>query len=268
MIVENARSRRVPAPAQRATATPPPFPTSTANAPSTGARLAHLHIITDAQVPGKAFALGESRATSVDDVPALGSVIATGDVVIVTLAEQPPRMVALAVDSDPPVILWEHFNAGEIAGSPVLGDLDPSSGRVELIYADSTGILVSLSVPGTPLAGGMPTFNWAIRLDQPAVDAPALGDNGTVYVATPKSVLAFSRADGSPRWTYDLISGTDVDPASDRIVGAITLGPGGTLYVGTRRHVLAISTESRGLDLDARWPTLRHDHRNSGWAEP
>jgi outer membrane protein assembly factor BamB len=254
----NARSRRVAAPAQRATSTAPPFPTSTVIAPSTGVRLAHLHIITNAQALGKAFALSESQATSV---------IATGEVVIVTLAEQPPRMVALAVDSDPPVILWEHFSSGEIAGSPVLGDLDPSTGRVELIYADSTGILVSLSVPGTPLAGGMPTFNWAIQLDHPAVSAPALGDTGMVYVATANSVNAYSRTDGSPSWTFDWRV-VDDDPTRGSITGAIMLAPGGTLYVGTQRHVLAISTESQGLDPDARWPALRRDERNSGWAAP
>lgn len=239
-------------PLQRATATPlPGFPTS----PPVGTRSpALLHIITDARAPGKTFGLSDASATSI---------IATGDVVIVTLDERPPRMVALALDSDPPVILWEHFTAGAIAGSPVLGPLDPATGRMELIYADSSGLLVSLDVPGTPQAEGEPTFNWAIRLNSPALGAPVLGDTGMVYVATATAVHAFSRANGSDGWTFDWTGGV-----GESFTGALSLAPGGALYVGTQLAIVAISTESRGLDPQARWPAPRRDHRNSGQAMP
>lgn len=232
----------------------PPRP-SFPGTPVPGSRLALLHIITDAQAPGRAFTLSGGAATSV---------IATGEVVIVTLAEQPPRMVAIAVDSDPPRLLWEHFTSGAIVGSPVLGLMDPATGRVELIYADSSGLLVSLAVPGTPRAEGMPTFNWAIRLDTPARGTPVLGDTGMVYVATASTVHAFSRTDGSSGWAFDLTGGV----SGDSFTGALGLAPSGALYAGTQRAIMAISTESRGLDPEARWPASRRDYRNSGRAMP
>lgn len=217
--------------------------------------LSQLHIITDAGPPGKAFALSDRAATSM---------IATGDVVILTMSEEPPRIVALAVNSDPPVVLWEHFTIDTIAGSPVLGPLDPATGRVELVYSDNGGILASLSVPATPWATGQPTFNWAVRLDQPTFGTPALGDDGLVYIPTDQAVLAFKRVDGSEVWKLT----KDDDSRVDSISGSVMLAPGGMLYVATQQGILAISTGSQGLDPDARWPALHRDHRNSGQAMP
>jgi hypothetical protein len=237
------------------TSLPPRGPSAPTPSPVPGSQESLLHIITDAQAPGKAFKLRDGAATSV---------IATGEVVIVTLAEQPPRMVAIAVDSDPPRLLWEHFTSGTIAGSPVLGLLVPATGRVELVYADSSGILVSLEVPGTPQAEGGPTFNWAIQLDTPARGAPVLGDAGMLYVATATKVHAFSRTDGGDGWTFDWTGGV----SGDSFTGALSLAPTGALLAGTQRAIIAISTESRGLDPNARWPAQRRDNRNSGQAMP
>ena len=81
-------------------------------------------------------------------------------------------------------------------------------------------------------------------------------------MAAPDTVHAIRRADGEEVWRLALPAG------AGQATSSVMLAPGGMLYVGTQRGVQAIGTGAKGLDPEARWPALRHDERNSGWAEP
>lgn len=148
-----------------------------------------------------------------------------------------------------------------VASTAVLGRLDTAGGMVELVYLDTTGLLVSMNVPALPGAAAPPRYNWARSLVGRGTSAPVLGDAGIVYVATETQVAALRRADGAQVWSVSL--------AGDGPAGSMTMGPNGTLYVGTRLgRLVAIGTESHGLDPQAAWPVERHDARNSGRAGP
>jgi len=255
-----------PTPIRRSTAGTPGLPTATPFRPTVVVAPGHLHLVTMAQAPGKAF-----------EIPAgaMSSIAGGGDTVVFQVDETAggvatavPRLVAFAVDAEPPRLLWQHRMQGRIRAAPVLGRLDAARGVQEVVYLDDSGRLVSLSAPAAGATEGTPTFNWAVQLppgrglnNVPAAGAPALGDAGIVYAASGGVVAAFDRQDGREIWSRPL-------PAGEVVLGSVTLAPGGTLYVGTRSgRLFAIATESEGLDPEALWPSLRHDARNTGRAD-
>jgi outer membrane protein assembly factor BamB len=234
------------------------------------------------RLPGQLFTIrgGQAEGMTIDDIApgTMSSLAAVGEVLVFQISGEPreaggtlpPRLVAMALDPEgSPRLLWEHFTRGIIPKAPVLGPLDPATGRMELVYLDDSGTLVSLDVPGTATAQGEPRFNWAQTVSvSDATGAPALGDSGHVYVATGDRVTAYSRADGSEAWSVTL-NDPDAMPGSDLASSSVSLGANGVLYVGSfAGRLYAISTESRGLDPAAAWPSFRHDSRNTGRAGP
>lgn len=223
----------------------------------TPAAMAQLHVLRDGE-PRRIIDIGRGQ---------LSEMAVAGDVVFLQVFGERPRLVAIALDAEPPRLLWEHRTGVDIAGGPILGHFDAATGRVELIYADERGNLVSLNAPATSGADGPPVFNWAVTLDAPVFGAPALGDAGQVYVVAGPTVVAFDRSDGSETWRLDLSQSVSAIVGLANVRGHLTLAPGGTLLFGSRAGLVAVSTESRGLDPDALWPTLRHDRRNTGRAD-
>lgn len=214
---------------------------------------AQLHIVTGGMAPGQTFDLDRRETVGLSAV--------VGDTVIMQVEDFTPRLVALSLAVLPPRPLWEHIMRANVASTAVLGRLDTAGGMVELVYLDTTGLLVSMNVPALPGAAAPPRYNWARSLVGRGTSAPVLGDAGIVYVATETQVAALRRADGAQVWSVSL--------AGDGPAGSMTMGPNGTLYVGTRLgRLVAIGTESHGLDPQAAWPVERHDARNSGRAGP
>jgi outer membrane protein assembly factor BamB len=218
---------------------------------------AMLHILEDGRISSRRLPLGKMRATAL---------VATDRMAVLEVVERPPRLLAVSLDGPGGVPLgvplWEHRLNAEIVGVPVLGARDPATGWRELVYADTRGLMVSLQVPEDPVSSGFPIFNWARGLPAPITAAPALGDDGLVYVGAGSTIFALRRADGGDGWQCDLAADLG------KVTGAITLGPSGLLHVGTDKgHLLAIHTGAGGLDPAAAWPALRHDRRNTGRGE-
>lgn len=228
-------------------------------------------------VPPQLHVVNATGAELIARVPvdARGSIVAAGDVVILTTREfvaagrgarlGAPRLLAFSVDAAPPRLIWEFTARSNLVQTPVLGRMDAASGMLELVYLDDFGILGSLRVPVRPQSGERPRFEWALTLESGGGDHAlkkgglVLGDAGRVYVAFGDSVHAIDRGDASAIWSIRL--------QGEVSNGTVTMGPGGVLFVGTQSGKLyAIATESRGLDPDAAWPAARHDSRNTGRA--
>lgn len=214
---------------------------------------AMLHILEGGRIPSRRLPLGKMRAAAL---------VATERMAVLEVVERPPRLLALSLDGPGGLPLWEHRLNAVIVGVPVLGARDPATGRRELVYADARGLLVSMQVPEDLTSSGFPIFNWARELPAPITAAPALGDDGLVYVGSGSAIYALRRSDGGDAWRCDLAADFGT------VAGAITLGPSGLLHVGTDKgHLLAVFTGAGGLDPAAAWPALRHDRRNTGRAE-
>ncbi len=171
-----------------------------------------------------------------------------------TMAEG-ARLLAYDLAGTPRRVL-EYPISARVAASPILGRVDPAGGTTEVFLMGTDGRLVALDVD---LSDGSVHERWARFVGEPAKGAPALGDDGRVYVAAGRMVQALDRATGAPAWTVELDAFTG---------GSINLAPGGVLYVPTQRGtVYAIGTAAGGLDPDAAWPAYRRDARNVGSAE-
>jgi outer membrane protein assembly factor BamB len=224
---------------------------------------AELRVIANAEAPGASFDHGER--VFVSPLVAAGDMIVTQVITVVgATVEGPPRIEGWSLRSNPPSLLWHHQPRTGAIDTALIGDLDPLRGTAELIYLDSSGLIVSLAVPTDPDAMRPPTFNWVRDLGSNALRGPVLGDGGYVYAEVDgDTIVAVDRDDGSDGWSLDL--------GGERVVAALTLAPGGVLYAGTSEgagsgKLYAIATESRGLDPDAAWPALRGDRRNTGRA--
>lgn len=214
------------------------------------------------QVPPKLLVLGPSGMLASADVGegAVSSLAASGTAVVFQVQGTPPRLVAFDVSAAPPVKLWDHFMAGLVVDAPILGRADPATGLVDLYYADNGGRLVALAVPLAGGTGQVPRFKWAKTLPAAVLGAPVLGDAGMLYVGVGTSLRAFRTTDGSEAWSHDV---------GDTVTGALQMGDGGVVYAPLGLGaVVAIATESKGLDPEARWPTVRGDVRNTGRARP
>jgi hypothetical protein len=193
-----------------------------------------------------------------DDLDAPSSPAADGQTVWLT-AQNPGGAWLLAYAFDPgaaPRRVLAHPLRAVAAGSPVLGRKDAGTGRTEVYVMGTDGTVVALevSVAGT---GGV-TERWSRFVATPAGGAPALGDDGLVYVAAGSVVQALTRGSGELRWSVDV---------GEEVSTSLQLASGGTLYVGTMLGtVVAIGTGAGGPDPEAVWPLYRHDPRNAGAA--
>lgn len=221
-----------------------------------------VYVVDPAQPPGMAFAIDGL----VGKPP-----VAVGDVAIFeVLRDERRQLVAVDLAAVPPRERWAYALTGRTAGTPLVGRVDPATGRAELIFVDLAGILTALDVPIRSSAGGQPRFRWARRVTNPGTGSPVLGDAGVIYIATRNGVAAFERDDGAPLWAVDL--------APARPISSLALSPGGLLLVWCASiqpnpsvppnppMLFAIATESGGLDPDAAWPVERRDGRNTGRA--
>jgi outer membrane protein assembly factor BamB len=144
-----------------------------------------------------------------------------------------------------------NLDAPAIA-APLLGRADAVTGDIEVLLMGTDGRLVGL---GASAGRGTARLRWARFVGVPAAGAPALGDDGRVYVAAGQVVQALDRETGEVAWSLALDS-----PAS----GSVNLAPGGMLHVATASgEVLAIGTDATGLDPLAAWPAWRRDARNT-----
>lgn len=142
-----------------------------------------------------------------------------------------------------------------VAASPVLGRREPASGEIEVYLMGTDGTVVALAVSDA----GAVRERWKRHIGTPATGAPALGDDGQLYVAAGQVVRALEASTGDVLWTASLDS-----PATS----SVSLAPGGLLLVGAESGTLyAIGTSSGGLDGRAVWPSYRRDARNTGSVE-
>jgi outer membrane protein assembly factor BamB len=91
--------------------------------------------------------------------------------------------------------------------------------------------------------------------------SPALGANGTIYIANEFGfVYGFERG-GALRWKDDsILPGTD-----GSIWSSFAIAEDGTLYIGrTAGVLLAIGSDSLGLSAVAPWPKYRGANGNTG----
>jgi outer membrane protein assembly factor BamB len=154
---------------------------------------------------------------------------------------------------DPPTLRLDWNVDAAVAAAPVLGRTDTPTGRLEVLLMGTDGRLVALDASAER---GTARVRWSRFIGLPAAGAPALGDDGRVYVAAGQVVQALDRATGDLAWSLALDS-----PAS----GSVNLAPGGMLYVATASgEVLAVGTAATGLDPLAAWPAFRRDARNTG----
>lgn len=164
------------------------------------------------------------------------------------------RLLAFRTGDDAPVRLIDVPIASAARAAPLLGAADGAGGR-EVVVLGLDGALAVLDA--SPDAGTA-RVRWTRDVGRPAPGAPALGDDGRLYVAAGSTAMALDRLTGEVDWSIALPS-----PAS----GSVALAPGGMLYVPTANgEVLAIGTAAGGLDPAAAWPAFRRDARNTGAA--
>lgn len=130
--------------------------------------------------------------------------------------------------SDEVPAVWAFSTTGRVESTPALAGGTPYAGT--LYVGDSTGWFYAInSVDGTLL--------WKIHLEKPIRSSPALGNDGTIYVAGKKTVYALS-----PK--------TVLGPGENRILWqaqtkgpikwvAPALGDNGTLYIGSNKYLYA-----------------------------
>ncbi len=177
------------------------------------------------------------------------------DVWFTALANDGAHLLAYRASGAPYLALDWNVDAG-VRASPVLGRRDAATGLMEVVLMGTDGRLVVLDASADT---GAARVRWSRFIGEPAAGAPALGDDGRVYVAAGNVVHALNRVTGEVVWSLALDS-----PAS----GSVNLAPGGMLYVATQSgEVLAIGTSAGGLDPEAAWPAFRRDARNTGASE-
>ncbi len=177
------------------------------------------------------------------------------DIWFTALANDGAHLLAFRAGEPPTLLLDWNIHANG-AASPVLGRFALATGFLEVLLMGDDGRLVSLDASAET---GRVRLRWSHFIGEPAAGAPALGDDGRVYVAAGQVVQSLERGTGAVVWSVPLDS-----PAS----GSVNLAPGGMLYVATESGVvLAIGTSAAGLDPAAAWPAVRHDARNTGSGE-
>jgi|GEM_PF-6750840 len=198
----------------------------------------------------------ESTADTVVDLAGLSAPSAPAtdgrDIWFTALAEDDAHLLAYRGGSAPELRLNFAIPAGA-AAAPVLGRRDAVTGRMVVLWMGTDGKLVALDASSDD---GTAEVRWSRFIGLPAAGAPALGDDGQVYVAAGQVAQALDLATGDVRWSVPLASDAS---------GSVNLARGGMLYVATQSGVIhAIGTSATGLDAQAAWPALRHDARNTG----
>lgn len=131
----------------------------------------------------------------------------------------------------------------------------------EFLVGDSDGNLHL--VPETTLKMG----GRKIALGGELKGAPALGEDGSVYVATSEAKLHALDKDGKVRWSVALGKASESSPALDcarNPDGTVDKARPGVLYVGANDGKLySFIVDSRGLDTDAPWPKFHRDPQNT-----
>lgn len=130
----------------------------------------------------------------------------------------------------------------------------------ELVAGTDSGKLffASEDLQGTPRS---------VSLSGAIIGAPAIGADKRLYVSTRGSKLYALTSSGTVDWELDLGHASESSPALDcarHPDGSIDPSRPGTLYVGTDGGKLfAMVVDSKGIDVDAPWPKLHRDPRNS-----
>ena len=111
-------------------------------------------------------------------------------------------------------------------------------------------IMLILSV-GFAMAQDAGTLKWTFDTGDFIYNAPAIGSDGTIYVASNDHYLYAVNPDGSQKWKFDLGYGA---------YGAPAIGPDGTIYIGTAGIGKLFAVNPDGTK---KWESERAD----GWIE-
>jgi outer membrane protein assembly factor BamB len=136
---------------------------------------------------------------------------------------------------------WSAAALGRVSGSPAVG-------ASQSFVVDEAGRAFALRLADGGTAWEIPVAEAPVRT------TPAVGEDGTVYIAAGTKLQARA-PEGTLLWEYD--AGGAVDGSSPALAcdGALYFGAGGKLH--------AVITDSRGL-AGSSWPRFRHDNRNTG----
>jgi outer membrane protein assembly factor BamB len=193
----------------------------------------------------KVLAAGQSapaanRAPAITGVVVLSSTVATGNTVTLTVSASDP-------DGDTLSYVWVS-TAGTIGGSGAsITWVAPSTVGVYAVtcsVSDGNGhsvpraSLVSVVDPGTP--------KWVFATGAPITAVPAIGSDGTVYVAsTDGELYALNPGDGTQKWSFSTTGNSPINSSP-------AIGSDGTLYFGDDSG-LVYAVSSSGL-IKSGWP--------------
>jgi outer membrane protein assembly factor BamB len=142
------------------------------------------------------------------DLSTSPSVLADG-----TILWPGPRDTLYAISSSGRRLWSEHF-AGQVL-SPAVG------GRHRVYVADTTGHVVALRVDSSSHS-----VAWTVNVDGPDYASPSIGEDGTIYTASDRQLVAITDMDtrGSIRWRFT---------AKRTIEVSSGVSPSGIVVVGT-----------------------------------
>ncbi len=194
-----------------------------------------------------------------------------GAIVAATVADMGgdmgPILVLMRLAADSGEVLWQvtlPVNAPSVVGAPVIREVDFGF-EIAVALSDGTTALAN------PYSGGamIQTLLGPVDIFHPEVigGGPAWGDDGALYVPRP---IAMGEAP-SPG-IMRIVTGPQVQEEhfslgalSGTVKTSLQLAPGGMIYAGMDDgRLVAWRSQSTGPDLDASWPTERHDPSNTG----
>jgi len=133
---------------------------------------------------------------------------------------------------------WEYATKAAIYSSPSIG----SDGTIYIGSYD--GRFYALNPNGT--------LKWNIPANT-VRSAPAIGDNGIVYIAGNGSIKALDSS-GKLVWAYDTMGGSDYSSPA--------IGKDGVIYISLRQSVYAIASSSNG-PASSPWPMFGQNIRRT-----
>ncbi len=182
---------------------------------------------------------------------------------------------------------WQASFSGDVSAAPAIGPtaiaFGSESGQLAAFSTAGTGELAASSAPDKLLASPILAWSTLFSLDRDgavsplnlgttpaeappqfapftvagvseAASTPAIGADGTIYVAAGRALYAYA-SNGSMLWATPLPgSATRASP---------TIACDGTLFIGdSSGNLTSIATDSHGLAPG--WPKFQHDARNTG----